>query len=255
MNVVIAGEVPFLEEIAELSVTAGFSTNVYLVEDFLGALQSSYIMDDVTKADVIIEMHNESSAAKKELLGTLSDHATPATLILTSALVTSTTQAASWIRNSNRVVGFGIMPPLANNNQVELATALQSSNLVLEEAKTFWRKLGMEPIEVADGPGLVRARIVCCLINEAVSALMEGVASAEDIDKAMKLGTNYPYGPLEWADYIGLDAVLGVMTGLFEEWGEDRYRPSPYLKRLVLAGRLGKKAGRGFFNYTEDKEQ
>ncbi len=71
----------------------------------------------------------------------------------------------------------------------------------------------------------------------------------------MKLGTNYPYGPLEWADYIGLDAVLGVMTGLFEEWGEDRYRPSPYLKRLVLAGRLGKKAGRGFFDYAEDKEQ
>jgi 3-hydroxybutyryl-CoA dehydrogenase len=146
------------------------------------------------------------------------------------------------------------MPPLANNNLVELAAALQSSRSALTKAKTFWRKLGMEPIEVADGPGLVRARIVCCLINEAVSALMEGVATAEDIDKAMKLGTNYPRGPLEWADYIGLDTVLGVMTGLFEEWGEDRYRPSPYLKRLVLAGRLGKKVGMGFFNYTEDNK-
>ena len=78
---------------------------------------------------------------------------------------------------------------------------------------------------------------------------MEGVATASDIDKAMKLGTNYPYGPLEWADIIGLDTVLGVMSGLFEEWGEDRYRPSPLLRRMVLAGRLGRKSGMGFFEY------
>jgi 3-hydroxybutyryl-CoA dehydrogenase len=95
----------------------------------------------------------------------------------------------------------------------------------------------------------VRARTVCCLINEAASALLENVASAEDIDQAMKLGTNYPHGPLAWADHIGLDAVLGVMTGLFEEWGEDRYRPSPLLRRMVLAGRLGKKTGEGFYQY------
>ncbi len=177
MNVVIAGEVPFLEEIAELSVKAGFNTNAYLVEDFLDALQSSYIMDDVAEADVIVEMHNESSLAKKELLITLSERATEETLILTTAFATSTTQAASWIRNSSRVVGFGIMPPLANNDLVELASALQSSNLAMEKARSFCRKLGLEPIEVADGPGLVRARIVCCLINEAVSAFMEGVAA------------------------------------------------------------------------------
>jgi 3-hydroxybutyryl-CoA dehydrogenase len=96
---------------------------------------------------------------------------------------------------------------------------------------------------------LVRARIVCCLINEAVTALMEGVASAADIDLAMKLGTNYPHGPLEWADQIGLDTVLGVMQGLFDEWGEDRYRPSPLLRRMVLAGKLGRKSGEGFYRY------
>ena len=132
---------------------------------------------------------------------------------------------------------------------MELAPALQTSTESLERAERFWKELGLEPVVVSDGPGLVRARIVCCLINEAVSALMEGIATAEDIDKAMRLGTNYPYGPLEWADYLGLDAVLGVMKGLFEEWGDDRYRPSPLLRRMVLAGRLGKKTGRGFYNY------
>ena len=109
--------------------------------------------------------------------------------------------------------------------------------------------LGFDPVLVADGPGLVRARILCCLINEAIGALMEGVAIVEDIDKAMRLGTNYPFGPLAWADQIGLDTVLGVMTGLHKEWGEDRYRPSPLLRRKVLAGHLGKKSGRGFYIY------
>lgn len=108
-----------------------------------------------------------------------------------------------------------------------------------------------EPVVVADSAGLVRARIVCCLINEAITALMEGVASAENIDLAMKLGTRYPYGPLEWADLIGLDTVLGVMEGLFLEWGDDRYRPAPLLRRMVAAGRFGKKSGVGFFNYDQ----
>ncbi|NJN55033.1 MAG: hypothetical protein HC804_09925 [Anaerolineae bacterium] len=118
-------------------------------------------------------------------------------------------------------------------------------------AVAFARQLKQEPVMVADGPGLVRARVVCCLINEAVSALMEGVASAEDIDKAMKLGTNYPYGPLEWADFIGLDTVLGILTGLFKEWGEDRYRPCPLLRHMVAARQLGRKTGQGFFSYNK----
>ncbi len=105
---------------------------------------------------------------------------------------------------------------------------------------------------VSDGPGLVRARVVCCLINEAAGLLLEGVAAAEDIDRAMQLGTNYPHGPLAWGDLMGLDAVLGVMSGLFAEWGDDRYRPSPLLRRLVAAGRLGRKTGQGFYTYPEE---
>lgn len=92
-------------------------------------------------------------------------------------------------------------------------------------------------------------RTIACLINEAASAVMEGVATPADIDQAMKLGTNYPHGPLAWADLIGLDTVLGVLTGLFNEFGEDRYRPCPLLRRLVTAGHLGQKSGRGFYHY------
>ena len=105
---------------------------------------------------------------------------------------------------------------------------------------------------MADGPGLVRARTVCCLINEAASVLMEEVAVAADIDLAMRLGTNYPHGPLAWADRIGLDVVLGVMTGLFDEWGDDHYRPAPLLRRMVAAGWLGRKSGRGFYLYPDE---
>jgi 3-hydroxybutyryl-CoA dehydrogenase len=249
MDVVIAGEYPLVEELTELCHHGGYECDTYLVEDFLSAVQSGYVIDESDEVEAVIEAHNESAAAKQELLLALA-HAVPAdTLILTSALPTSVTQAASWVMNPGRVVGFGLISPVGAEGVVELAAGLQTNGDILERAKSFWRSINFEPVIVDDGPGLVRARIICCLINEAIGALMEGVATADDIDKAMRLGTNYPYGPLEWADIIGLDTVLGVMSGLFEEWGEDRYRPSPLLRRMVLAGRLGRKSGSGFFQY------
>ena len=249
MKVFIAGETPFIEEVAGLCLAAEHDTAVYLVEDFLSAVESGFAFQGTSDVEVAIEIHNESAAAKQELLIAMVDAIPYNALVLTSALATSATQAASWVLRPERAIGFGVLPPLGPGGLVELAPALQTSTESLERAERFWKELGLEPVVVSDGPGLVRARIVCCLINEAVSALMEGIATAEDIDKAMRLGTNYPYGPLEWADYLGLDAVLGVMKGLFEEWGDDRYRPSPLLRRMVVAGRLGKKTGRGFYNY------
>src|SRR5690606_31155101 len=151
-------------------------------------------------------------------------------LLMTSCLPVSATRAASWTRRPDRVVGFAVLPPVPDEGIIELTRAMQTSEAALVQAELFWRGLGQETLVVADGPGLVRARTGCRLINEAASLLMEGVASAEDIDLAMRLGMNYPIGPLAWADLIGLDAVLGVMTGLFEEWGDDRYRPTPLLR-------------------------
>lgn len=253
MRIIIAGETPFLEQIGHLCVAAGHDTTMYLVEDFLGAAESSHLLENLQDVAVAIDLHHESASTKRELLATFNKVVSSDTLILTSVLTTSTTQAASWAENSGRVVGFGVLPPLGlsgpTGDVVELACGVHTTDAALEEAAAFWQEMGLETAVVTDGPGLVRARIVCCLINEAASALMEGIATAADIDKAMQLGTNYPHGPLAWADQIGLDTVLGVMTGLFTEWGEDRYRPSPLLKRLVLAGKLGVKTGTGFYQY------
>ncbi|MFQ5399590.1 MAG: 3-hydroxyacyl-CoA dehydrogenase family protein [Anaerolineae bacterium] len=249
MKVVIAGEMPLLEEVGQLCIRAGHDTTLYLVEDFTAAVQNGGDMPEAAEADVVIELHNESAAAKKALLSALGGTVRRDALLLTTALATSATLAASWVPDPGRVVGFGLLPPIPADGVVELAAALQTDAEAAARAADFWRGLGQEPVEVVDGAGLVRARTVCCIINEAASALMEGVATAADIDRAMQLGTNYPHGPLAWADLIGLDTVLGVMTGLFEEWGEDRYRPSPLLKRLVAADRLGRKSGEGFHQY------
>jgi 3-hydroxybutyryl-CoA dehydrogenase len=251
MRVLIAGEIPFIDEVGRLCRAAAHDTTIFLVEDFLGAIEAGYALERLAEVEIAIELHNESAAAKQELLLTLSDHLPPDALILTSALATSATQAASWVARPERVVGFGVLPPMPDAGLVELAAALQTAEAALGQADLFWRGLGQEPVVVADGPGLVRARTVCCLINEAAGLLLEGVATAADIDQAMRLGTNYPHGPLAWADLVGLDAVLGVMSGLFAEWGEDRYRPSPLLRRMVAAGRLGRKTGQGFYSYPD----
>ena len=252
MKVVIAGEMPFVNEIGQVCSQAGCDTVIYLVEDFQSAVQSGWAMPDAAGADVAIEMHNESAAAKEELLVSLAASIPPETLLLTSALATSVTQAASWAPNPERVVGFSVVPPLHRQGIMELAPGLRTAVSAMEQAKEVARRLGQEPVVVGDGPGLVRMRTVCCLINEAASAVLEQVATPADIDKAMKLGTNYPLGPLEWGDYIGLDTVLGVMNGLFTEWGEDRYRPSPLLKRMVAARKLGRKTGEGFYQYQDE---
>jgi 3-hydroxybutyryl-CoA dehydrogenase len=249
MKVVVAGETPFVEEVGQLCTAAGHDTVLYLVEDFRAAVHSGWAMPEAAGVDVAIELHNESAAAKEELMVSLAGFIPRQALLLTSALATSVTQAAAWVPNPARVVGIGVVPPLKHEGVIELAAGLRTSEKVMQTAVAFSQGLGQEPVVVADGPGLVRARTVCCLINEAASTLLEGVATAVDIDQAMKLGTNYPHGPLAWADYIGLDTVLGVLTGLFTEWGEDRYRPSPLIKRMVAAGKLGRKSGEGFYVY------
>lgn len=252
MKVVIAGEIPFIDEAERLCRRAAHEVEVFLVEDFLGAMEADFAARRLAGVEIAIELHNESAAAKQELLLALSAALPRDTLIMTSCLATSATLAASWVNAPERVVGFSLLPPAPDEGIIELTGALQTGESFLAQAELFWRGLGQETVVVGDGPGLVRARTVCCLINEAIGLVAEGVATADDIDKAMCLGMNYPIGPLAWADLIGLDAVLGVMTGLFEEWGDDRYRPSPLLRRMVAAGMLGRKTDRGFFRYEAE---
>jgi 3-hydroxybutyryl-CoA dehydrogenase len=133
---------------------------------------------------------------------------------------------------------------------IEVAAGLRTDAAQLDRAREFFASIGLDAVVVKDSVGLVMARIVCALVNEAATALAEGVAGARDIDMAMRLGTNYPRGPLEWGDLIGLDIVLSVLLGLHDETGDDRYRPAPILRQYVRAGWRGKKSGRGFYEYT-----
>lgn len=176
--------------------------------------------------DAVFDMHLADIGTKREFVAHVSTD-----LIFTVAAPCSATEAASWALTPARVVGIS---PIYNGI-IELAPALQTAPETLEHAEAFLRSLNLEVVRVADSPGLVRLRVLSCLINEAASAVMEGVASPEDIDLAMKLGVNYPRGLLEWADEIGVEVVLAVMRGLQAEYGEDRYRPSPLLIRKAQA--------------------
>jgi 3-hydroxybutyryl-CoA dehydrogenase len=167
--------------------------------------------------------------------------------LLTAALNASATQVGGWSVEPQNVIGWACLPPLAASRTIEVLPGTLTGPAMLAKAQDFISSLGKEPVLIGDTVGGVLPRVVASLINEAAFALMEEVASAEDIDQAMQLGTNYPQGPLAWGDTIGLDQVLGIMAALGETYGVDRYRPAPLLRRLAQAGMWGQRTGRGFY--------
>ncbi len=224
MKILIVGAPSFANPLAALCERGGHTVALAETEKFLTARK-------IRAHEIFIEVENTAPEKKRAVL----TRARADALILTCALNASVAVAASWVKNPARVVGFGVLPPLPENGTIELARGLQTDEPSWERAQNFWRGLGQNVVAVADGAGLARARIVCCIINEAFSALQEKIASPHDIDVALKLGVNYPQGPLAWGALIGLDTVLGVMEGLHAEWGEDRYRPAPLLRQYALA--------------------
>ena len=225
MNILLVGAAPFANPLAALLEHSAHHVTAFSTNDFLAAR-------DRAAPEIFVEVENTSLEKKRAVL----ERAPREALILASALNASTTIAASWVKNPERVVGFGVLPPIPAQGTMELARGLQTSGAAWSHAQYFWGALGQKVIAVTDGAGLVRARIVCSIINEAFGALQENIASPHDIDLAMRLGTNYPHGPFEWGEFIGLDTVLGVMEGLYAEWREDRYRPAPLLSKYVAAG-------------------
>jgi 3-hydroxybutyryl-CoA dehydrogenase len=235
-SVIVVGKNRLAHEMLELCQAGGFEAKIDPDADAAAV-----------SAALVVETCSGDEAKKKDILQKLDGSASA--IILTSCLGFSATRIASWTTRPERVVGFAAFYPLKDKKVIELTSGLGTQQPALEEAEKFFRALGKEPVRVKDAPGLIFARILSLIINEAARSLDEGVAQAEEIDTAMRLGVNYPSGPLKWADRIGLDDVLAVLEGLQRETGEDRYRPSPLLVKMVLSGRLGESSGRGFYEY------
>ena len=248
-RVLLIGELPLASELAHLCTDAGCVVSVYLIEDLLSSDALDGMRQDAENADIAIEVMSESIDTKRMIVAALDAALTLDAVLLTSALSTTATLVGAWVQHAERLVGFAALPPLAPGGTIELAAGLRSDAAAVDRACEFFTSIGLETALVKDSAGLVLPRIVCGLVNEAASALAEGVAGVKDIDMAMRLGTNYPRGPLEWGDLIGLDVVLSVLRGLHDETGDDRYRPASIIRQYVRAGWLGKKTGRGFYEY------
>ena len=199
----------------------------------------------------VIDTENGSDDKKRAVMQRLDASLQASGIIVSSCLRFSTTLMASWVKKPERVVGFATFYPLKDRKLVELAPGLRTVEKSVEQTDQLFKNLGKETVRVKDAPGLTFPRILSLIINEAARSLEEGVATAEEIDIAMRLGVNYPQGPLRWADQIGLDEVLAVLEGLQRETGDDRYRPATLLKKLVIAGYLGETSGRGFYSHNE----
>lgn len=236
-SVIVVGDSRLAEELVGLAQAAHYDAK--LLRDAKATAISASLVVDTTCAE---------ESPKRELI-TKIDSAAPSAVILASCLRFSTTHIAAWTTRPERVVGFAIFYPLKDKKVVELSHGLRTDEPALAEAEKFFRALGKETARAKDAPGLVFPRILSLIVNEAARALDEGVAQAAEIDTAMKLGVNYPEGPLRWADRAGLDEVLAVLEGLHAETGDDRYRPAPLIKKMVLAGYLGEATGKGFYDY------
>ncbi|MCF8304955.1 MAG: NAD(P)-binding domain-containing protein [Ignavibacteriales bacterium] len=209
-------------------------------------------IDEVKDADIIIEAVEENFQLKRLIFKKLDEIANKEAIFISNTSTLSLTKIADITERKDKIIGMHFHNPVPKVPLVELVRALETSDDTIQKVKAFASKIGKTAVEVYEYPGFVTTRAIVPLLNEAMHILLEGLATAKDIDTAMKLGYNFAMGPLEMADSMGLDEVLAWMEQLWGSLGEPRYRPCPLLRKLVRERKLGKKTGQGFFTYDAD---
>ncbi|MEC2331991.1 3-hydroxybutyryl-CoA dehydrogenase [Bacillus subtilis] len=221
------------------------------VKSVISRISISQTLEEAEHADIVIEAIAENMAAKTEMFKTLDRICPPHTILASNTSSLPITEIATVTNRPQRVIGMHFMNPVPVMKLVEVIRGLATSEETALDVMALAEKMGKTAVEVNDFPGFVSNRVLLPMINEAIYCVYEGVAKPEAIDEVMKLGMNHPMGPLALADFIGLDTCLSIMEVLHSGLGDSKYRPCPLLRKYVKAGWLGKKSGRGFYDYEE----
>ena len=220
-------------------------------DEIFGRVHGSTDINIIADADLVIEAATEDMEAKKALFAQLNEICKPDTIIATNTSSLSITEIAVASGRPDKVIGMHFFNPVPAMKLVEIICGLTTSEETKATILELTNILGKTPVEVAEAPGFVVNRILIPMINEGIGIYADGVASVEGIDTAMKLGANHPMGPLELGDLIGLDVCLAIMDVLYKEFGDPKYRAHTLLRKMVRAGKLGRKSGEGFYNYQK----